>query len=120
MKQPSRPEHELISTNSALQHLFGDLEKWRLLAKCGVDEMWHLFDSADAGECGGTRKRPYPDRAITAALVCADCPVIQNCGEYADLMREPGVWAGKWRRHIPKVGYTKYPIDISAYRKSVI
>lgn len=38
------------------------------------------------------------DEADFAATLCAACPVLAACGEYAEHHDTVGVWAGVWRR----------------------
>lgn len=48
-------------------------------------------------------------RVAKAAEVCAECPVKQRCGEWADATRQTyGVWAGKWRN-------TRTPVTLAPH-----
>lgn len=64
-------------------------EEWRLRARCrGMDPA--VFFHPD-GERGHARAR----RAAYAKAVCAECPVVQTCGESSLERNERfGVWGG--------------------------
>lgn len=62
---------------------------WQEDAVClGMDT--ELFFHPE-GERGGTRQR----RVAAAKAICATCPVLKQCREYALANREPyGIWGG--------------------------
>ncbi|MDO5671528.1 MAG: WhiB family transcriptional regulator [Actinomycetaceae bacterium] len=66
-----------------------DLWDWQSQGLCrgtDTDQFFH-----PDGERGGTRRR----RAAAAKAICAECPVISQCREYALKTREPyGIWGG--------------------------
>ena len=66
-----------------------DLWEWQYEGACR-DLDTQLFFHPE-GERGGTRRR----RAEAAKAICATCPVIDKCREYALKAHEPyGVWGG--------------------------
>ncbi len=66
---------------------------------------WTIIEQAwrERAACVGfvdTFFPPNPTRATTrqAVAICHTCPVIRQCGEYADTTREKeGVWGGRKR-----------------------
>lgn len=75
---------------------------WQEQARCrGVDTA-RFFSDAE-GRDALYRMRP------TAQEMCAACPVIEQCAEWADDRREAGLWAGSFRTS--RVGpYTRKPL----------
>lgn len=62
---------------------------WQLDAACRTRDERLFFHPA--GERGSTRRR----RDAAAKEICAECPVIMQCGAQALRVREPfGVWGG--------------------------
>lgn len=66
-----------------------DLWEWQYRGACRDADSEIFFHPE--GERGGTRKR----RDEAAKAVCATCPVLEQCREYALSNAEPyGVWGG--------------------------
>ena len=65
-------------------------ETWQLRAACRGAES-HLFFAPNHFE----RKEEKESREARAKQICATCPVIRPCREYALAIREPhGIWGG--------------------------
>ncbi|MDY2941756.1 MAG: WhiB family transcriptional regulator [Varibaculum sp.] len=63
--------------------------EWQQQAACR-DYSTEMFFHPD-GERGGTRRR----RAMKAKAICATCPVLEQCRNYALAAHEPyGIWGG--------------------------
>lgn len=78
---------------AGLAELLGRGQDWHARSACRRVG-WAVFDPTRDGERGG--KRGYPARAVTAARVCATCPVQAQCEAFAREYRTVGVWAGMW------------------------
>ncbi|WP_040157975.1 WhiB family transcriptional regulator [Mobilicoccus massiliensis] len=66
-----------------------DLWEWQYQGACRATGPTSFFHPE--GERGARRR----SRDAAAKLVCAGCPVIQECREHALRVREPyGVWGG--------------------------
>ncbi|EEH63671.1 transcription factor WhiB [Gleimia coleocanis DSM 15436] len=66
-----------------------DLWNWQEAGACH-DMDTELFFHPE-GERGSTRRR----RAEAAKAICATCPVLEQCREYALKVQEPyGIWGG--------------------------
>lgn len=66
-----------------------DVWEWQYKGACRNMDTEVFFHPE--GERGGTRRR----RAEAAKAICATCPVINECREYALAAHEPyGVWGG--------------------------
>ena len=78
-----------MTENSRLPGPISSLWEWQYKGAClGMDSS--LFFHPE-GERGAPRRR----RDEGAKLVCANCPVIEECREHALRTREPyGVWGG--------------------------
>ncbi|MDX6221042.1 MAG: WhiB family transcriptional regulator, redox-sensing transcriptional regulator [Frankiales bacterium] len=67
-----------------------DVEGWRAEAQC-MGELSSYFFSPSHFE----RKPEKDAREGVARRLCAACPVVQTCAEYAIRIREPhGIWGG--------------------------
>jgi WhiB family transcriptional regulator, redox-sensing transcriptional regulator len=66
-----------------------DLYEWQRRGACTKADP-HLFFHPE-GERGPARRQ----RDAAALMVCASCPVVQNCRDHGLSVREPyGVWGG--------------------------
>lgn len=66
-----------------------DAWEWQYQGACRDVDTEQFFHPE--GERGSTRRR----RAATAKAICATCPVIEQCREYALATQEPyGIWGG--------------------------
>ena len=78
-----------MSDFSRLPGPVADLWEWQYQGACRNLDTEQFFHPE--GERGGTRRR----RDDAAKAICAQCPVIAECGEYALAAQEPyGVWGG--------------------------
>lgn len=78
-----------MSDFSRLPGPVADLWEWQYRGACRDLDTEQFFHPE--GERGGTRKR----RDEAAKAICAQCPVIYQCREYALASQEPyGVWGG--------------------------
>lgn len=78
-----------MSNFSRLPAPLADLWEWQYQGACRDLDTEQFFHPE--GERGGTRKR----RDDAAKAICAQCPVINQCREYALAAQEPyGVWGG--------------------------
>ena len=65
------------------------------------------FDRANH-RIGGGRTAMVPDSVFESAKrFCAGCPIRQECGAYADLKREEGLWGGAYRLRLSGSNTTK-------------
>ena len=67
-----------------------DVEDWRADAQCMGEFSSYFFAP------GHFERKPEKDaREAVARQLCAICPVIETCAEYAIRIREPhGIWGG--------------------------
>lgn len=78
-----------MSDISRLPGPVADLWEWQYQGACRNLDTEQFFHPE--GERGGTRRR----RDDAAKAICAQCPVITQCREYALAAQEPyGVWGG--------------------------
>lgn len=78
-----------MSDISRLPGPVADLWEWQYQGACRNLDTEQFFHPE--GERGGTRRR----RDDAAKAICAKCPVIAQCREYALAVQEPyGVWGG--------------------------
>ncbi|WP_122819890.1 WhiB family transcriptional regulator [Varibaculum vaginae] len=78
-----------MSNFSRLPGPVADLWEWQYQGACRDLDTEQFFHPE--GERGGTRKR----RDDAAKAICAQCPVITECREYALAAQEPyGIWGG--------------------------
>lgn len=78
-----------MSNFSRLPAPLAELWEWQYQGACRDLDTEQFFHPE--GERGGTRKR----RDDAAKAICAQCPVINQCREYALAAQEPyGVWGG--------------------------
>ena len=78
-----------MSVFSRLPGPVADLWEWQYQGACRNLDTEQFFHPE--GERGGTRRR----RDDAAKAICAQCPVIAECREYALAAQEPyGVWGG--------------------------
>lgn len=67
------------------------LESWQWQDKAACKDMGTATFFHPDGERGGTRRR----RAAAAKVICANCPVLEQCRSYALAAHEPyGIWGG--------------------------
>ena len=78
-----------MAGNARLPRPITTLWEWQYQGACiGMDSMRFFHPE---GERGSTRRR----RAANAKAICANCPVIDQCREYALAAQEPyGIWGG--------------------------
>ncbi len=78
-----------MSDFSRLPGPVADLWEWQYQGACRDLDTEQFFHPE--GERGGNRRR----RDEAAKAICAQCPVIDQCREYALASQEPfGVWGG--------------------------
>ena len=89
VKQMTQKEEVTMSTVTYLPALTSESWQWQHDAACkdmGTQRFFH-----PSGERGASRRR----RAALAKEICAHCPVLEECRDYALRAREPyGVWGG--------------------------
>ena len=72
------------------------MHDWREHAACrGADP--ELFTARDHDELGGRSTPEYVQRALK---ICATCPVVDECRQFADSRTDAltvGVWGGEYR-----------------------
>lgn len=70
--------------------------EWMRRGACRVADPTAFY----ADEFNPDSSKPGTGWQATALAVCASCPVIAECGQYADdhKIRDSGIWGGKFRQ----------------------